>query len=89
MFQWQCCTTQKGKVGQAIRDHGKLGIAVHVFIRYADKVDQRAARFTYCGEIDFGSWTTRSRSRLYGSFDIEFPISCPDNSRWIETVPAK
>ncbi len=57
-FQWQSQnrTPQKGKVGQAIRDHRKQGIQVHLFVRRAGKVDQRAAPFTYCGELDFLSW---------------------------------
>jgi hypothetical protein len=57
-FQWQSQnrTTQKGKVGQAIRDHRKQGIRVHLFVRKTGKVEQRAAPFTYCGELDFLSW---------------------------------
>jgi hypothetical protein len=47
-FQWQSQnrTTQKGKVGQAIRDHRKQGIEVHLFVRKTGKIDQRAAPFT-------------------------------------------
>jgi hypothetical protein len=57
-FQWQSQnrTPQKGKVGQAIRDHREQDIQVHLFVRRAGKVDQRAAPFTYCGELDFLSW---------------------------------
>ena len=55
-WQSQNRTPQRGKVGQAIRDHGKQGIQVHLFVRRAGKVDQRAAPFTYCGELDFLSW---------------------------------
>ncbi len=57
-FQWQSQnkTPQKGKVGQAIRDHRKQGIQVHLFVRKTSKIDQRAAPFTYCGELDFVSW---------------------------------
>jgi hypothetical protein len=57
-FQWQSQnrTTQSGKVGQAIRDHRQQDIQVHLFVRQTGKVDQRAAPFTYCGELDFLSW---------------------------------
>jgi hypothetical protein len=57
-FQWQSQnkTPQKGKVGQAIREHRKQGIQVHLFVRKTGKIDQRAAPFTYCGELDFMSW---------------------------------
>jgi hypothetical protein len=57
-FQWQSQnrTTQKGKVGQAIRNHREKGIQVHLFVRKTGKIGQRAAPFTYCGELDFVSW---------------------------------
>ena len=81
-FQWQSQnkTPQKGKVGQGIRDHRKQGIQVHLFVRKTGKVDQRAAPFTYCGELDFVGWegekpitvTWRLQHRLPDAFARQF-----------------
>ena len=57
-FQWQSQnrTTQKGKVGQAIRNHAGENIRVHLLVRKMPKVGGRAAPFTYCGRLEFQSW---------------------------------
>jgi superfamily II DNA or RNA helicase/HKD family nuclease len=57
-FQWQSQnrTTQSGKHGQLIRNHAELGIHVHLFVRKESKSGQRAAPFSYRGEVRFESW---------------------------------
>ncbi len=58
-FQWQSQnrTTQGGKVGQALRDHGNRGIVVHLFVRrFAKTQRSKAAPFVYCGDLQFESW---------------------------------
>ena len=37
-------------------DHREQGIQVHLFVRKMGEVDQRAAPFTYCGDLDFLSF---------------------------------
>jgi len=57
-FEWQSQnrTTQKGKHGRSIRDHGKLGLTVHLFVRQQKKSSGRTMPFTYCGPVDFVDW---------------------------------
>ena len=57
-FQWQSQnrTTQKGKVGQALKNQQERSINVHLFVRRTGKVEGRAAPFTYCGQLEFVSW---------------------------------
>jgi hypothetical protein len=61
-FNWQSQnrTTQKSKHGQMIRDHGAMGIHVHLFVRPTKKTGQKPTPFTYCGEVDFVSWEGNS-----------------------------
>ena len=59
LFQWQSQnrTKRDSKVGESIRDHAKLGIDVHLFVRQRSKLPNRtAAPFTYCGQVDFVEW---------------------------------
>ena len=58
-FQWQSQnrTTQAGKPGQELRHHQERGTEVHLFVRKEKKRGQRAAPFTYCGEVDFTDWS--------------------------------
>lgn len=58
-FQWQSQnqTAQKSKAGESIRDHKKLGIDVHLFVRAKGKTPEgRGAPFYYLGRMDFKSW---------------------------------
>jgi superfamily II DNA or RNA helicase/HKD family nuclease/diadenosine tetraphosphate (Ap4A) HIT family hydrolase len=57
-FAWQSQnrTRQQSRHGQIIRHHAEQGITVHLFVRKQSKVGQRAAPFTYCGEVEFVSW---------------------------------
>ena len=58
-FQWQSQnqTARDGKAGESIRDHQKLGIDVHLFVRATGKTAAgRGAPFYYLGCIDFVSW---------------------------------
>src|SRR5262249_48527537 len=57
-FNWQSQnrTTQDSKHGQVIRDHGAMGLHVHLLVRPTKRVGQIVAPFTYCGEVDFVSW---------------------------------
>ena len=59
-FQWQSQnqTAQSSKHGESIRDHRKLGITVHLFVRQRSKTpDGTASPFVYCGPVDFLDWT--------------------------------
>jgi len=58
-FQWQSQnqTTQTSKAGESIRDHRKLGIEVHLFVRAKGRgAEGRGAPFYYMGRVDFKSW---------------------------------
>jgi hypothetical protein len=57
-FQWQSQnrTKQTDKVGRMIRDHAALGIPVHLFVRRTKLLEDRAAPFVYCGEVEFADW---------------------------------
>ena len=58
-FQWQSQnqTTQKSKAGESIRDHEKLGIDVHLFVRAKGKTPEgRGAPFYDRGRENFKSW---------------------------------
>lgn len=57
-FQWQSqnSTTQKSGKGQVIKNHNDKGIQVSLFVRPSKKVQGKACKFTYCGEVDFVSW---------------------------------
>ena len=58
-FQWQSQnqTARDGKAGESIRDHRKLGIDVHLFVRAKGKTAEgRGAPFYYLGGVDFVSW---------------------------------
>jgi superfamily II DNA or RNA helicase/diadenosine tetraphosphate (Ap4A) HIT family hydrolase/HKD family nuclease len=58
-FQWQSQnqTAQNSKPGQSIRDHRKMGIDVHLFVRAKGKTPEgRGAPFYYLGCVDFKSW---------------------------------
>ena len=58
-FQWQSQnqTMQKSKAGESIRDHKKLGIDVHLFVRAKGKTPEgRGAPFYYLGRVNFESW---------------------------------
>ena len=61
-FNWQSQnrTTQKSKHGQMLREHGAMGIQVHLFVRPSKKTGQKPTQFTYCGEVDFVSWEGNS-----------------------------
>lgn len=59
LFQWQSQnrTTQHGKHGQAIREHEKLGIPVHLFVRSKTKGSHGGALpFLYSGRLHFENW---------------------------------
>jgi superfamily II DNA or RNA helicase/diadenosine tetraphosphate (Ap4A) HIT family hydrolase len=57
-FQWQSQnrTTQKGRHGQMLREHQRLGITVNLFVRRSKKIGQRAAPFYFCGTVNFMRW---------------------------------
>lgn len=74
-FQWQSQnrTTQGGKVGQAIRDHVKEGIQVHLFARRSAKDGQETAPFFYCGPLTFQSWEGEKPITVHWSLQQEIP----------------
>jgi hypothetical protein len=86
IFQWQSQnrTTQRGGVGQAIKNHRERGVEVHLFVRRHSKSEGRAAPFVYCGQLEFLDWegenpiTVRWRlanplaERLQGLFQVSF-----------------
>jgi hypothetical protein len=58
-FQWQSQnqTKRDSKAGESIRDHAKLGIDAHLFVRPRSKLrNSTACPLTYCGQVDFVSW---------------------------------
>ena len=58
-FQWQSQnqTAQQSKAGESIRDHRKMNIDVHLFVRAKGKTAEgRGAPFYYLGCVDFKSW---------------------------------
>lgn len=59
LFSWQSQnrTTRAGKHGQLIKNHAKLGVEVHLFVRKQKKDDRgSAAPFVYCGLATFQEW---------------------------------
>lgn len=58
VFQWQSqnSMSQMSKRGQQLLNHDQLGMAIHLFVRKTKKQANRAAPFTYCGEVEFISW---------------------------------
>jgi len=60
LFQWQSQnrTVQGSAHGRVIRDHAELGYEVHLFVRRCKRANGGgAAPFTYCGDVDFVSWS--------------------------------
>jgi hypothetical protein len=57
-MQWQSQnrTTQAGKHGQILLRHRERGVPVHLFVRRTAVVDERAAPFIYCGEVDLEAY---------------------------------
>lgn len=58
-FQWQSQnqTAQASIAGQSIRDHERLGIEVHLFVRPRSKQrNSKACPFIYCGRVEFVDW---------------------------------
>ena len=58
LFEWKSQNrhTRHGKPGQEMQNHASLGIPVHLFVRKVGKIQQKAAPFVYCGDVDFVSW---------------------------------
>jgi SOS-response transcriptional repressor LexA len=56
-FHWQSqnSTTPESKRGQELITHQKMGIAVHLFVREAKLSGNKAAPFSYCGEVSYAS----------------------------------
>ncbi|RVJ12582.1 DUF3427 domain-containing protein [Sinorhizobium medicae] len=61
-FSWQSQnrTRQASKHGEMIRDHKAMGLHVHLLVRKTKKTGPKPTPFTYCGEVDFQSWTGNS-----------------------------
>ena len=81
-FQWQSQnqTAQSSKHGGSIRDHKKLGIAVHLFVRQRSKTpDGTASPFVYCGPVDFLDWTGNKPTTVNWRLRLD-PIS--SHRRW-------
>ncbi|MGH0280443.1 DUF3427 domain-containing protein [Sinorhizobium meliloti] len=58
-FSWQSQnrTRQASKHGEMIRNHKAMGLRVHLLVRKTKKTGPKPTPFTYCGEVDFHSWT--------------------------------
>jgi superfamily II DNA or RNA helicase/HKD family nuclease/SOS-response transcriptional repressor LexA len=56
-FHWQSqnSTMPEGKRGKELIDHKKLGIAVHLFVREGKLSGNKAAPFTYFGEVSYAT----------------------------------
>lgn len=85
LFQWvsQNQHTQKGSVGQLLKNHEQKGVQVHLFVRATRKNTRgKAAPFAYCGELEFVDWEGLGGikadydSVAYGR-TIAFTFTCP------------
>jgi hypothetical protein len=58
LFEWksQNRTRRESGGGQAIRNHVREGVPVHLFVRKSSKVGDRSAPFVYCGTVQFQRW---------------------------------
>ena len=75
LFEWQSQnqTTQRGTVGQKIRDHRDRGIEVHLFVRKVGKAEGRTMPFFYCGRLDFVEWD--GEKPITVKWTLEQPLS--------------
>jgi len=74
-FQWQSQnqTSQSSKAGISIRDHVKLGLAIHLFVRRKAKTqDGKGAPFYYLGQVNFQSW--HGEKPITVQWDMERPL---------------
>ncbi len=77
LFQWQSQnrTAQNGKHGQAIRDHEKLGIPVHLFVRSKTKGSHGGASpFLYSGRLRFQNWQGEKPITVQWRLDSPLPV---------------
>jgi hypothetical protein len=74
-FEWQSQnrTTQQGKHGQMIQDHGARGITVHLLVRSESKRGARAAPFVYCGPVRFERWEGEKPIRVWWALENAVP----------------
>jgi hypothetical protein len=73
-LQWQSQnqTSQSSKAGISIRDHVKLGLAIHLFVRKKGKTqDGKGAPFYYLGKVNFRSWQGEK------PITVQWNLACP------------
>jgi SOS-response transcriptional repressor LexA len=72
-FHWQSqnSTVPEGKRGKELIDHQKLGIAVHLFIREGKLSGNKAAPFTYFGEVSYASHKGRAPMSIEWRVGVE------------------
>jgi hypothetical protein len=74
-FQWQSQnrTRQDSPHGQAIHDHSKHGLSVHLFVRRYKRVNAGgAAPFLYCGDVEFKNW--HGNSPITVEWKLQTPV---------------
>jgi superfamily II DNA or RNA helicase/HKD family nuclease/diadenosine tetraphosphate (Ap4A) HIT family hydrolase len=74
-FQWQSQnrTRQSDKHGNLIRNHERLGVAVHLFVRAEKRLNGGAAPFVYCGPVTFLSWSGEQPITVTWKLDRPLP----------------
>ncbi len=59
LFRWSSpnSAARSGAIGRKLQSHREKGVDVHLFVRPTRKTpDGKAARYTYCGEVEFVDW---------------------------------
>jgi superfamily II DNA or RNA helicase/HKD family nuclease/diadenosine tetraphosphate (Ap4A) HIT family hydrolase len=74
-FQWQSQnrTRQDNRHGDLIRNHERLGINVHLFVRAEKRRAGGSAPFVYCGPLRFASW--RGEKPITVDWELLEPLS--------------
>ena len=76
-FEWvsQNQHKQDSTAGKTMRDHSKLNVPIHLFIRQDKKRGSRAAPFIYCGEVEFISWKGETPITIRWKLPSEVPAT--------------
>jgi len=82
LFQWQSQnrTMQASAHGRIIHDHAALGYEVHLFVRRQKRANGGGSGpFTYCGELDFVSWSGNSPITVLWKLRNRLPSSVAES----------
>ena len=58
VFEWKSQNRHRREStpGKRMRTHVENGVQVHLLVRKNKRIDNNAAPFVYCGEVDFQDW---------------------------------